>query len=641
MVEGGRVDHANHAGNLHRTVTDGVASPRRSQLAMDMTDTGETLIIVTADHGARDRLQRLLRPGHAITGLCMDIDPAAWSTRASPGSPTTASLTPSWATSTAPGSVMIEQGDGNYFSGTRPDVTQEEATDPDYLQQALIPSSETHGPETSPPMPRALGSPGRRRDRAELIFHVMHHAVSAEDNRAQAGQSPCADPPSRRRPGRGQLALREGAADEPPPLRPSRRCALPVRCRPRGRPGRDGAPARSLQQGLSFSDLAQELAGERVAVQGFMAPPLKAEAHFFVLTKTPMAVCPFCETEADWPDDILAVYTKRVIDVVAVQRCHRRPRASRARRPTPTPKPASSAASAWSMPPTRASERDARPRRARRGRARRARGRVILRADGSTSPPARRSASAGRPAPASRPCSMPSPACSPPRRLDPLGRPDSPGCRRAAAPLPPRDDRPRLPGFPALRGAVAARQCRGRRRLRAGARAARRSRRAPRRLLERLGIPASARDVASFSGGERQRVAVARALAADPAVILADEPTASLDRADADRLVADLLALARDRRAAPSSPSATTPTVTGAMDRVVDVVDGVAAGLMVTAPTAGRSLPAAAQDALVLVALLLPPAAIGRSSLRGFRTGALVRALLWRFRWTNLALRRS
>jgi hypothetical protein len=29
-----------------------------------------------------------------------------------------------------------------------------------------------------------------------------------------------------------------------------------------------------------------------------------------------MSVCPFCETEAEWPDDILAVYTKRIIDVV-------------------------------------------------------------------------------------------------------------------------------------------------------------------------------------------------------------------------------------------------------------------------------------------------------------------------------------
>ena len=47
-----------------------------------------------------------------------------------------------------------------------------------------------------------------------------------------------------------------------------------------------------------------------------MAPPLKADSSFFVLTKRPMAVCPFCEGEADWPDDILAIYTQRTIEVV-------------------------------------------------------------------------------------------------------------------------------------------------------------------------------------------------------------------------------------------------------------------------------------------------------------------------------------
>ncbi len=67
---------------------------------------------------------------------------------------------------------------------------------------------------------------------------------------------------------------------------------------------------------LSFSDFAKAKAGGRVAVTGFMAPPLKAESSFFVLTTRPLAVCPFCETEAEWPDDILAVYTKRVLKVV-------------------------------------------------------------------------------------------------------------------------------------------------------------------------------------------------------------------------------------------------------------------------------------------------------------------------------------
>lgn len=66
----------------------------------------------------------------------------------------------------------------------------------------------------------------------------------------------------------------------------------------------------------SFSKRAISLKNKRIRVTGFMAPPLKAESSFFVLTNKPMAVCPFCETEAKWPDDILAVYTKRKIKVV-------------------------------------------------------------------------------------------------------------------------------------------------------------------------------------------------------------------------------------------------------------------------------------------------------------------------------------
>jgi hypothetical protein len=67
---------------------------------------------------------------------------------------------------------------------------------------------------------------------------------------------------------------------------------------------------------MSFSDYALAHENEAVTVSGFMAPPLKADTTFFVLTNRPLAVCPFCETEAEWPADILAVYTKRIFDVV-------------------------------------------------------------------------------------------------------------------------------------------------------------------------------------------------------------------------------------------------------------------------------------------------------------------------------------
>jgi len=67
----------------------------------------------------------------------------------------------------------------------------------------------------------------------------------------------------------------------------------------------------------SFSALADSLVGKRVPVRGFMAPPLKADAAFFVLTKQPMSTCPFCESAAEWPRDILVVHTKRRFDVLA------------------------------------------------------------------------------------------------------------------------------------------------------------------------------------------------------------------------------------------------------------------------------------------------------------------------------------
>lgn len=60
-------------------------------------------------------------------------------------------------------------------------------------------------------------------------------------------------------------------------------------------------------RGVEYSERTEDLEGERIIINGFMAPPLKPDARFFILTKMPMAVCPFCETEADWPDDIVYV----------------------------------------------------------------------------------------------------------------------------------------------------------------------------------------------------------------------------------------------------------------------------------------------------------------------------------------------
>jgi putative ABC transport system ATP-binding protein len=79
---------------------------------------------------------------------------------------------------------------------------------------------------------------------------------------------------------------------------------------------------------------------------------------------------------------------------------------------------------------------------------------------------------------------------------------------------------------------------------------------------------------AQLSGGQRQRVALARALARDPGLVLADEPTAALDRHSGAEVMQLLSRLARERGAAVLIVTHDT-RIQGVADRIIAMEDGI------------------------------------------------------------------
>jgi putative ABC transport system ATP-binding protein len=93
-------------------------------------------------------------------------------------------------------------------------------------------------------------------------------------------------------------------------------------------------------------------------------------------------------------------------------------------------------------------------------------------------------------------------------------------------------------------------------------------------LLAEVGLRERAEErPATLSGGERQRVAVARALANEPRLLLADEPTGSLDT-ESGNLVLALLDRARERRGMTLVIASHDRVLGDRADRVVRMVDG-------------------------------------------------------------------
>ncbi len=94
------------------------------------------------------------------------------------------------------------------------------------------------------------------------------------------------------------------------------------------------------------------------------------------------------------------------------------------------------------------------------------------------------------------------------------------------------------------------------------------------RLLTALGLGARLEHrPAKLSGGEQQRVAVARALANRPPLVLADEPTGNLDEATADVVLGEFLGLVRGEGSA-ALIATHNERLASRMDRVVRLHEG-------------------------------------------------------------------
>lgn len=146
MVEGGRIDHASHAGNAYRTFKDTVALSDAVKVAMEKVDMRDTLIVVTADHSHTLTIAGYPKRGNPILGKVV----AAGKTEPTLASDKAPYTTVSFAN--GKGYHVGVAGDDVYNETTNAgrveDMTSVDTTDPDFHQEALVPlSSETHAGE--------------------------------------------------------------------------------------------------------------------------------------------------------------------------------------------------------------------------------------------------------------------------------------------------------------------------------------------------------------------------------------------------------------------------------------------------------------------------------------------------------------
>lgn len=138
-VEGGRIDHAHHAGNARRALIETIEFARAVRRAREMTDPKDTLIIVTADHSHTFTLAGYPHRGNDILGLVRPVPKVDGQNPA-----------PALAADGMPYTTLGYANGPGAVNGARSNPGSVDTTAPDYRQQATVPfrgDAETHGGE--------------------------------------------------------------------------------------------------------------------------------------------------------------------------------------------------------------------------------------------------------------------------------------------------------------------------------------------------------------------------------------------------------------------------------------------------------------------------------------------------------------
>ena len=152
MVESGRIDHAHHAGNAYRALTETIEFANAVKVALEQTLSNDTLIVVTADHSHVFTISGYPTRGNPILGKVVGNDdsgnPESSTVLADDGKPYT-----TLGYQNGAGFAMLSDGEKPntrrpILSGRVADLAHINTRSPGFHQESLVPnSSETHGGE--------------------------------------------------------------------------------------------------------------------------------------------------------------------------------------------------------------------------------------------------------------------------------------------------------------------------------------------------------------------------------------------------------------------------------------------------------------------------------------------------------------